>query len=72
LHNRHDSLSRLLKKAHLLRCRASALAAAYLQYASLGLRPAALHLDLFEQPELRLGKSEPDKFGSQEESVESA
>ncbi len=27
-----------------------ALAAAYLQYASLGLRRAALHLDLFEQP----------------------
>jgi len=29
----------------------SALAAAYLQYASLGLRPAAWHLGLFEQPE---------------------
>jgi hypothetical protein len=42
--------SRLLKKAHLLRWPASALAATYLQYASLGLRRAALHLDLFEQP----------------------
>jgi hypothetical protein len=31
--------------------RASALAAAYLQYASLGLRRTALHLGLFEQPE---------------------
>ena len=42
--------SRLLKKAHLRRCRTSALAATYLQYASLGLRRAALHLDPFEQP----------------------
>ena len=42
--------SRLLKKAHLLRWRARALTAAYLQYASLGPSLAALHLDLFEQP----------------------
>jgi hypothetical protein len=42
---------RLLKKAHLRRWRARALAAAYLQYASLGPSLAALHLDLFEQPE---------------------
>jgi hypothetical protein len=41
----------LLKKTHLRRWLASALAAAYLQYASLGHRPAALHLGLFEQPE---------------------
>jgi hypothetical protein len=39
-----------MKKAHLLRWPASPLAAAYLQYASLGLQRAALHLDLFEQP----------------------
>ena len=45
--------SRLLKKGHLLRWPASALAAAYLQYASLGRRPAAWHLGLFEQPERR-------------------
>jgi len=38
-----------LEKAHLLRWPASALAATYFQYASLGLRPAALHLNLFEQ-----------------------
>jgi len=38
---------RLLKKAHLRRWRASALAATYLQYASLGLWHAALHPDLF-------------------------
>jgi hypothetical protein len=44
------SSSWLLKKAHLLRWPASALAAAYLQYASLGRRRAAWHLDLFEQP----------------------
>jgi tRNA pseudouridine38-40 synthase len=43
--------TRWLKKAHLQRWRASALAAAYLEYASLGLRHAALHLDLFEPPE---------------------
>jgi len=41
---------RLLKKAHLLRWFASALAATYLQYVSLDLRQTALHLDLFEQP----------------------
>jgi hypothetical protein len=41
---------RLLKKAHLLRWNAQALAAAYLQYASLGLPHSALHLNLFEQP----------------------
>ena len=39
-----------LKTAHLRRWPASPLAAAYLQYASLGLRHAALHLSLFEQP----------------------
>jgi hypothetical protein len=43
--------SRLLKKTHLLRWSASALAATYLQYASLGLRQTALHVGLFEQPE---------------------
>jgi hypothetical protein len=48
--------SRLLKKAHLLRWHARALAAAYLKYAWTHLRwvprpsRAALHLDLFEQP----------------------
>ena len=41
---------RLLKKAHLLRWPARALAAAYLEYASLGPSRAALHPDLFEQP----------------------
>ncbi len=41
---------RLLKKAHLRRWRARALAAAYPEYASLGASRAALHLDLFEQP----------------------
>ncbi len=46
-------LSRLLKKAHLLRWPARALAAAYLEYASLGPSRAVLHLDLFEQPECR-------------------
>jgi hypothetical protein len=44
------SCDRSLKKAHLRRWRASPLAATYLQYASLGLRRAALHMDLFEQP----------------------
>jgi hypothetical protein len=44
------ALSRLLKKAHLLRWRDRALAVAYLEYASLGPSLAALHLDLFEQP----------------------
>jgi tripartite-type tricarboxylate transporter receptor subunit TctC len=39
--------SRLLKKAHLRRCPASPLAATYLQYASLGLQRAALHLGPF-------------------------
>jgi hypothetical protein len=42
--------SRLLKKAHLRRCRVCALVAAYLEYASLGSSRGALHLDLFEQP----------------------
>ena len=46
-----DDPSRLLEKAHLLRWHARALAAAYLEYASLGPPRAALHLDLFEQPE---------------------
>jgi hypothetical protein len=47
---------RLLKKAHLRRWRARALAAAYAEYASdppsvgTPASPAALHLDLFEQP----------------------
>ena len=41
---------RLLKKAHLLRWNARALAATYLQYVSLGPPRSALHLDLFEQP----------------------
>ncbi len=36
--------------AHLRRCRARTLAAAYLEYASLGPARAALHLDPFEQP----------------------
>ena len=40
----------MLKKAHLRRWFASALAATYLQYVSLDLRQTALHLDLFEQP----------------------
>ena len=42
---------RPLKNAHLRRWFASALAATYLQYVSLGLRQTALHLGLFEQPE---------------------
>jgi CheY-like chemotaxis protein len=52
-----DDPSRLLEKAHLLRWHARALAAAYLEYAWTHLRwvprppRAALHLDLFEQPE---------------------
>ena len=41
---------RLLKKAHLLRWHTRALAAAYLEYASLGPSRAALHPDLFKQP----------------------
>jgi hypothetical protein len=41
-------LIRLLKTAHLLRWPALALAAAYLEYASLGLRWAAWHLDPFD------------------------
>ena len=40
----------MLKTAHLQRWLAPALAAAYLQYASLGPSRAALHLDRFEQP----------------------
>jgi hypothetical protein len=46
-----------MKKAHLRRCRALPLAAAYLQYAWTQFRwvprlqRAALHLGLFEQPE---------------------
>jgi hypothetical protein len=39
-----------VKKAHLRRWRRRALAAAYLEYASLGASGAALHLDLFDQP----------------------
>ena len=49
--------SRLLKKAHLPRWRAQALVAAYLEYASLGLTLAALHLGLFEQPGHKLKKA---------------
>jgi hypothetical protein len=44
------SLGRLLKKAHLQRWSPLPLAAAYFQYASLGLQRSALHLDRFEQP----------------------
>jgi hypothetical protein len=40
----------LVKKDHLRRCHACALAAAYLEYASLGASRSALHVDLFEQP----------------------
>ena len=47
---RANRVSRLLKKAHLPRWRACALAAAYPMYASLGASHAALHVDLFEQP----------------------
>jgi len=39
-----------LKTAHLRRCHAWTLVAAYLEYVSLGPSRAALHLDLFEQP----------------------
>ncbi len=52
--------ARLLKKAHLLRWRASALAAAYQEYAWThprwipGGSPSALHVDLFEQPKSEL------------------
>jgi len=42
-------LTSLLKTAHLQRWRARALAAAYLEYASLGPLHAALHLGPFEQ-----------------------
>jgi len=45
-----SSANRLLKKAHLQRWLARALAAAYRKYASLGPLRAALHLGLFEQP----------------------
>ena len=47
---RSASRNRPLKKAHLRRWPARALAAAYLEYASLGPSRAALHLDLFERP----------------------
>jgi hypothetical protein len=43
-------LSRLLKTAHLRRWPTSPLAATYLEYVSLGLWRAALHLGPFEQP----------------------
>jgi len=46
-----EDVCRLLKTAHLRRWFASALAATYFQYASLGLRQTALHPDHFEQPE---------------------
>jgi hypothetical protein len=49
-HVNRSKSSRLLKKAHLRRWHAGALAAAYRKYASLGPARAALHLDLFEQP----------------------
>jgi hypothetical protein len=42
--------SRLLRKTHLRRWRARALAAAYADCASLGTWRAALHLGLLEQP----------------------
>jgi hypothetical protein len=51
--------------AHLPRWPASALAAAYLQYASLGRRPAAWHLDFFEQPEGKLSSRMLLVFGYQ-------
>ncbi|MCX5735758.1 MAG: hypothetical protein NTW68_15745, partial [candidate division NC10 bacterium] len=57
---REASTNRPLKKAHLLRWHARALAAAYLEYASLGPARAALHLDLFEQP-----ADGPDRKGGQ-------
>jgi hypothetical protein len=55
-HVNRSKSSRLLKKAHLRRWHAGALAAAYRKYAWTHLRwvprpaRAALHLDLFEQP----------------------
>ena len=60
--------NRLLKKAHVLRWRASALAAAYIEYAwtqlrrAPRLRRAALHLDLFEQPGRKRVFQHPARF----------
>jgi len=57
--------SRPLKNVHLLRWRARALAAAYLEYAWAHLRwvphlaRAALHLDLFERPDTRRVVQQP-------------
>ena len=59
--------SRLLKKAHLRRWHAGALAAAYRKYAWTQLRwvprpaRAAWHLDLFEQPERKRVFQQPTK-----------
>jgi hypothetical protein len=47
---RSGTFNVLLKKAHLLRWPASPLAAAYLQYASLGLRRAALLWTFLSRP----------------------
>ena len=54
--------NRLLKKAHLRRWHAGALAAAYRKYASLGPARAAWHLDLFEQPEQKRAFQQPARF----------
>jgi hypothetical protein len=48
--DRFEQPAEKLKTAHLRRWRARALAAAYLEYASLGPSLAALQLDRFEQP----------------------
>ena len=52
----------LLKKAHLRRWQARALAAAYPEYASLGPSHAALHLDLFEQPGQKRAFQDPARM----------
>jgi hypothetical protein len=56
--------NRLLKKAHLLRWLTRALVAAYLEYASLGPSRAALHLDLFEQPDRQRVFQHPARVGA--------
>jgi hypothetical protein len=61
---RNISYSRLLKKAHLRRWHAWALAAAYRKYASLGPARAALHLDLFEQLPMNGCPPPPDENGA--------
>jgi hypothetical protein len=55
--------SRLLKRAHLRRWHAGALIAAYRKYASLGPARAALHLDLFEQPDRERVFQHPARTG---------